>query len=174
MTQPGGYRTLIADPPWKLNDKLPWGGSERHYKLMSTPDLMNFELPEMADDSILLLWRLSCFVEDAYKVCRAWGFTPKTELIWLKRTVKGNRWFGMGNYTRAEHETCIIATRGKPKPLIKNIRSTFEAPVGRHSAKPDEFYNIVEKLCAGPYVELFARRHRPGWTCLGDQVGEAA
>jgi hypothetical protein len=78
---------------------------------------------------------------------------------------------------RASRETCIVATRGRPQPLAPNIRSTFSAPVPfnadgtyRHSAKPEAFYDLVEKLAAGPYAALFARRRRPGWLCLGDQV----
>jgi N6-adenosine-specific RNA methylase IME4 len=117
--------------------------------------------------------------QEALDVASAWGFTVKTELIWLKKTVNGKRWFGMGRITRAEHETCLIATRGRPEMLNHSIRSTFvtdldvtglSAPIGRHSEKPEQFYSIVEQLRAGPYCELFARRQRPRWTCLGDQV----
>jgi N6-adenosine-specific RNA methylase IME4 len=57
-----------------------------------------------------------------------------------------------------------------PWPLVRNVRSSFEAPVGRHSEKPDESYELIERLAPGPYVELFARRKRPGWTCLGNEV----
>lgn len=71
---------------------------------------------------------------------------------------------------RAEHETCLVATRGKPKPLSRSVRSTFEAPAGRHSAKPDAFYKLVETLAPGPWVELFARRQRAGWTCYGNEL----
>jgi N6-adenosine-specific RNA methylase IME4 len=84
-------------------------------------------------------------------------------------------WFGLGRHVRAAHETCIIATRGRAKPLVRNIRSRFAAavPVGAngrylHSGKPEEFYDVVEQLARGPHVELFARRARPRWTCLGD------
>jgi N6-adenosine-specific RNA methylase IME4 len=86
-----------------------------------------------------------------------------------------------GRIIRAEHETCLVAKRGRVDVLDRSIRSTFcapdgifEAKVGEHSEKPEFFYKeIVEKLTPGPYVELFARRKRPGWTCLGDQVDEA-
>lgn len=94
-------------------------------------------------------------------------------------------WFGMGRYTRGAHETCLLATRGKPKLLAHNVRSLFEAPVprrkgekGTHSAKPPEFRKIVESLFAGPYVELFARGTPPeGWVFMGHQatpVGEVS
>ncbi len=79
---------------------------------------------------------------------------------------------GMGRTVRAEHETCLIATRGRPSVRSRSVRSTFTAPVGAHSAKPDSFYSLVEQLCHGPFAELFARRRRPGWTQHGNQLPE--
>jgi N6-adenosine-specific RNA methylase IME4 len=133
-------------------------------------DIEAFELPPLAADCYLLLWRVAAMQEEALRVVRAWGFTPKTELVWLKRTRTGKRHFGMGHHLRASHETCIVATRGRPKPRVRNIRSVFAAPVGAHSAKPQAFYELVEDFADGPYVELFGRRLREGWTVLGDEV----
>ena len=166
------YQTLVADPPWSFGDKLPGPGrgAEKHYSVLSIADLCAFALPALAADAYLFMWRVASQVTEAYEVVRAWGFTPKTELVWLKRTATGKRWFGMGRTLRAEHETCIVAARGKPKPLNRSTRSTFEAVAGRHSEKPEAFFDIVEALCPGPYVELFARRRRPGWTCLGNEL----
>jgi N6-adenosine-specific RNA methylase IME4 len=79
--------------------------------------------------------------------------------------------FGLGHHVRAAHETCIIAVHGNPKPLVHDIRSTFDAPLGEHSAKPEEFFKIVERFSAGPYVELFARKKRVGWISYGHGVG---
>jgi N6-adenosine-specific RNA methylase IME4 len=94
--------------------------------------------------------------------------------------VNGNRWFGMGRTLRAEHEICLVATRGTPRVQNHSTRSTFvtdvdgfSAQVTRHSEKPEKFYEIVESLYEGPRVELFARRQRPGWTCLGLEVETA-
>jgi len=83
------------------------------------------------------------------------------------------RHFGMGRIVRGAHETCVIATRGRASKLVENldVRSSFFAPVGEHSEKPDAFFAIVERLSKGPYVELFSRRQRPGWTCLGSDLG---
>lgn len=172
------YRVLCADPPWKFNDKLPGKtrGASRQYQTLDLQQLMWFELPPLADDAYLFLWRVAAMPFDAIMLAQAWGFTIKSEIVWLKRTKKGKPWFGMGRHVRASHETAIIAVRGKPQRKVKNIRSVFAAPVpvgadGKyiHSAKPEEFYDIVEQLAPGPYVELFARRQRPGWTCLGNQ-----
>ncbi len=167
-------RVLVADPPWPFRDRLPGGGrgAAKHYDLLSIDDICNFELPELADDCYLFLWRVASQVWEAYDVVSAWGFKEKTELVWRKLTTHGKLHFGMGHHLRAAHETCIVATRGKPKPLVRNIRTIFDAPVGKHSKKPDLFYDLVEQISGGPYVELFARRQRPGWVCLGDEMEE--
>lgn len=166
------YRVLCADPPWSFGDKLPGKsrGAAKNYDVMSIDDICAFELPPLEPDAYLFMWRVSSQVEEAYRVCRAWGFVPKTEIVWLKRTATGKRWFGMGRHVRAEHETAIVAVRGRPQRLVANIRSTFEATAGQHSAKPEAFYGLVEALAPGPYAELFARRERAGWTCLGNEL----
>jgi N6-adenosine-specific RNA methylase IME4 len=124
----------------------------------------------VAPDAVLFCWRVASQVEEAYRVVRAWGFLPKSEIVWRKLTKHGKPHFGMGRIVRAAHEACIVATRGKPVPKVLNMRSVFEAPVGRHSEKPGVFYDRVEELFDGPYLELFARRCRRGWVCLGDEV----
>jgi N6-adenosine-specific RNA methylase IME4 len=163
-------RVLVADPPWGFDDHLPGRsrGAIKNYPVLSVGQIKAFEIPSMLDDSLLFLWRVSSMVEEAYEVARSWGFVPKTEIVWKKLTTQGNRHFGMGRIVRAEHETCIVAKRGRPEILSKSIRSVFEASVGRHSEKPEYFYReIVEKLSEGPYVELFARRGRTGWSSYG-------
>lgn len=169
-------RVLVADPPWPFRDRLPGNGrgAAKHYRLLALSAIAGFPILPIDDDAYLFLWRVSSMVEEAYQVCRTWGFTPKTELVWVKQTALGKRWFGMGHHLRAEHETAIVAVRGNPKPLSRAIRSVLFAKAGRHSAKPDEFYELVERFSPGPYLELFARRHRSGWTCLGDELEQAA
>jgi N6-adenosine-specific RNA methylase IME4 len=168
------FRVLCADPPWSFGDKLPGKtrGAEKNYDVMSLDGICRMELPPLEPDALLFLWRVSSQVKEAYRVVDAWGFDAKTEIVWQKLTPTGKKHFGMGRYVRACHETCIVARKGRPEILAKNIRSTFEAPTGSHSEKPEFFYReIVEKLSAGPYCELFARKQREGWTCLGNQVG---
>lgn len=166
------FNVLIADPPWSFGDALPGDtrGASKQYPCLSVEEICDFKIPEMEKNSYLVLWRVSSMVEEAYQVCRAWGFKPKTELVWRKMTVNGLVHFGMGRTLRASHETAIIAARGKPKPKSLSVRTVFDAPVGRHSEKPDKFYEIVEEAFNGPYAELFARRRRPGWTCFGNEL----
>ncbi len=175
------HRVLVADPPWKFQDGLPGKtrGASKRYETMPTSQIcarVGFEWPHLAPSSILFLWRVSAMQQDALDVVRAWGFEVKSELVWVKLTRTGKPWFAMGHYTRASHETCLIATHGRVKVRNRSIRSTFTARAptdarGRyiHSAKPEVFYDIVEEMCGGPYVELFGRRRREGWTLIGNQ-----
>jgi N6-adenosine-specific RNA methylase IME4 len=138
---------------------------------MTTPELCAFALPPLADDALLFMWRVAAMQQDAFDVVEAWGFKVKAELVWVKLTSTSSALhFGMGRYTRAAHETCLIATRGRAKVRVHDQRSIFFAPVGRHSAKPDAFYWITMRLAEGPYAELFARRHRVGWRCYGNEL----
>ena len=166
------YKVLCADPPWKFNDSLPGEsrGASNNYPCLSVEELCTFPLPPLADDCVLFLWRVASMQQEALDVISVWGFDLKTELVWLKKTATGKRWFGMGRTVRAEHEVCLIATKGHPEVKTHSIRSTFEAENLQHSQKPELFYDIVEQLFDGPYVELFARRQRVGWTCLGNEL----
>jgi N6-adenosine-specific RNA methylase IME4 len=166
------YRVLVADPPWPFDDRLDdeRRGAATQYNVLSIEDIKNFKLPPLYEDSTLFLWRVSAMQQEALDVCAAWDFEVKSELVWKKLTKHGKRHMGMGRHVRMEHETCLIATSGRPKTLDKSIRSIFEAPVGRHSEKPDAFYSIVERLREGPYAELFARRLRDGWSCQGNEL----
>jgi N6-adenosine-specific RNA methylase IME4 len=102
--------------------------------------------------------------EAAYRVVRAWGFFPTTLVTWCKRQP------GVGHYLRNNTEHVIFATRGRPMvPEAKPVSTWFEWPRGAHSSKPDAFYDLVESVSPGPYVELFARRARFGWDYWGDQ-----
>lgn len=175
------FKTLIVDVPWPFKDKLGNKGAANKYKLMQMSEIFRFPLPEMERDCVMLFWRVAAMQQEALDVIRVWGFNPpQRELIWLKKTKTGKRWFGQGHVVRAEHEVCLIATRGKPLVKDHSVRSTFVTAVDwdglsaearpPHSTKPEEFYEIVERLFEGPYCELFARRQRPGWTCLGNEV----
>jgi N6-adenosine-specific RNA methylase IME4 len=165
------FRVLAADPPWRFKDKLPGKGrgAEKHYPTMTTEEICSLRLPPLAGDSLLFMWRVASMQEDALRVCRAWGFRPVSEIVWCKPRI------GMGRYVRCSHETALIATRGRGHTLIEDhaMPSWFEAPRGAHSAKPDRFYEIVEQLVpTGPRVEYFARAERPGWTTVGNALGE--
>lgn len=170
----GLFYAASSDPPWKPEDALSGTrGAGRNYRTMSVPEIIEFHrqhlLPVLAPNAYVFIWRLSSMVEEGYQVGRALGLVPKSEVVWDKVTRTGKPWFGMGRHVRASHETAILFVRGAPRPLGHDVRSRFSANVGGHSEKPEFFYrNVVERLCRGPYLELFSRRAREGWTCLGD------
>lgn len=172
-------RCIVADPPWSFSDRCPGRGrgAAKHYSTMTTRDLCRLALPPIADDALLFLWRVAAMPGDALRVCEAWGFEGKSEIVWVKTSsssaplaASSRLAFGMGHYVRAAHEVCIIARRGRGAVANRSTRSVFFAPRGAHSAKPECFYDLVEQLAPGPHVELFARRQRPGWLCLGNEA----
>jgi len=175
-------RVLLVDAPWKFGDKLPGKkrGAEKHYACMSVSEIMRMPLPPIHEQAVLFFWRVSSMVEEAYQVVRAWGFVPKSEIVWNK-TVQSDETgekdaLGMGRIVRGSHETYIVAARGKLlEPSSKRERTSFRAPRTKHSEKPEEFYRIIERLYPlelwpEAHVELFARRHRKGWLCFGDEL----
>jgi len=171
-----GATVLYVDCPWKFGDALPGPGrgAKKHYQCMTVDALCEYKLPRLADDCLLAFWRCASMQNEALRVIDAWGFVVKSELVWLKMTRNGKRHFGMGRYVRASHEVCLLATRGRVHVADRSIRSVFEAPVQEHSRKPDIVYELLERLVpAGPYVELFARRHRYGWTSYGNELSIA-
>lgn len=147
-----------------------------------------FRLDQLiAKDARLFLWRVAPMQEEALHVMRAWGFgVPVSELVWVKTSgpIQSTRpdaddgsslalmpklAFGMGRTLRMSHETCLVGKRGRPERLSASERSVLFAPVRAHSEKPEEFFERVERISPGPYLELFSGGHRrPGWTCLGE------
>lgn len=182
---PQAFRVVVADPPWKFGDKLPGAtrGAEKQYDVMTVADICRLQLPLIADDAHLFLWRVSSMPQEALDVISAWGFVVKSELVWVKKSKHGKPHFGMGRHVRLGHEICHIATRGKGAGIMnraqRSVFSTelddegggsFEAAVGRHSEKPSEFYDIIREIVPGPRLELFGRQERDGFTVIGNQV----
>lgn len=167
-------RVLVADPPWRFQDKLPGAGrgAAKHYPTLSVSEIMRFPLPHLAEACLLALWRVASMQQEALNVARAWGFTVKAEIVWEKLTKHGKRAMGMGRLTRGAHEVCMLATRGRFIPADKGIRSSFQAPIAEHSEKPDLFYELIERLAGqgSSMHELFARRPRVGWHCYGNEL----
>jgi N6-adenosine-specific RNA methylase IME4 len=125
-----------------------------------------------AKDCALFMWVVDSHLPDAIELARAWGFAFKTAaFVWVKSREGGYAKIGMGYWTRKQTEQCWLFTKGSPKRLGKGVRQIIHCPRGAHSAKPDEQYDRIEALVGGPYLELFARSQRPGWTAWGDQVG---
>jgi N6-adenosine-specific RNA methylase IME4 len=171
------YPVVYADPPWNFKCYSAKGkarGAEAHYDCMTLDQIKALPVRDLAaDDCCLFLWVTNPTLPQAFEVIGAWGFTYKTvAFCWAKTTVRGLRHVGMGYWSRANAELCLLATRGKPKRSAADVRMLVDAPVGQHSEKPEEVRRRIERLVAGPYVELFARRSAPGWeTAFSPQVG---
>jgi N6-adenosine-specific RNA methylase IME4 len=163
----GEFDLVSADPPWQMGNLASSGSPEQHYPTMTTTEIAELKIPA-ADNAILFMWVVSSLLPDALKVIEAWGFVPKSTMVWVKPSI------GPGNYVRNRHELLIIATRGnRPLPEPKHrVDSVVEAPRGRHSEKPKVFYELIERMYPhATRLELFARgKQRPGWTFWGNEV----
>jgi N6-adenosine-specific RNA methylase IME4 len=163
------YRTIVADPPWRYRlTGATKADSRKFYDTMSVDEICALTIADSADtDAHLWLWGTNAMLEDAYRVVRAWGFAPLNLVTWCKRQP------GVGNYLRNNTEHCIFATRGKPMtPENKPISTWYIWPRAEHSKKPDAFYDLVEQVSPGPYLEMFARRNRLGWDTWGNECLE--
>lgn len=180
------FGAILADPPWHFEVWSRDTGSGRspsaHYQTQSTDDLCALPIADLAaPDCVLFMWACWPIIHDAFRLIEQWGFKYKTcAFDWMKADNTQPHFFqeevaaqvGMGYWTRANTEPCLLATRGKPKRLNADVRQGIIAPRRQHSRKPDCVHGRVERLVAGPYLELFGRQDRPGWTVRGDEVGK--
>jgi len=180
--QRGHYSCICADPPWSYRTWSAKGdgkSASQHYPVMTLADIKALPVFDLATrDSILLLWSIKPMLPHAFDVMQSWGFRYSTVgFTWAKTTRKtGWSWapkwhIGMGHWTRGNAEFCLLGTRGKPRRKGKDVRELIVSSVREHSRKPDEFFQSVERLCSGPYIELFSRTDRPGWSTWGNQTG---
>lgn len=170
------YAAAIADPPWweKGGGKIK-RGADRHYPLMKTRDICALPIaPLFASNAHLWMWVTNNFLEDGLEVLRAWGFHYVTNCAWVKMR-NGRLQQGLGQYLKGSHELLLFGTRGRvPYKVIDGKRqqapSVIVAERTEHSRKPDEQYPLVERVSTGPFIELFARRDRPGWANWGNHL----
>lgn len=169
----GKYNIIYADPPWKYGDSHNLGGAGKKYDLMSIEDLCNLPIKDItADNCVLFLWVTYPFLQEGLDLIKAWGFTYKTiGFQWIKTTTNGKLFWGMGNWTRANSEPCLIAIKGKPKALVHNIHQVIMEPMTKHSQKPAIIRDKIVQLCGDlPRIELFARTKISGWHVWGNEI----
>jgi N6-adenosine-specific RNA methylase IME4 len=158
----GPFQVIVADPPWEYD-----GGNSLPYPTMSLEDIKAMPVRDLADqDSTLWLWTTNAHLPVAFDVVVAWGFEYKTLLTWVKDRM------GTGEWLRGRMEHCLLAARGKPVFLHGSDGTALEAARREHSRKPEEFYALVERICPGSRVELFARHQRRGWRAFGNEVDQ--
>ena len=178
------FGVIYADPPWTFktwSDEGKNRSPENHYGCMSLADIEALPVAEIAaDDCALFLWATDPLLPKALKLIEAWGFEYKTiAFVWAKLNKSAPRMMfnekdfftGLGYWTRANPELCLLATRGKPKRVSKAVRRLVIAPRREHSRKPDEVADRIGQLMGDvPRIELFARETRDGWQAWGDEA----
>jgi N6-adenosine-specific RNA methylase IME4 len=163
----GKFSTLCIDPPWAYSVGLE--KSQPTYSTVSQKELLAVPVNSWADEQAhLYLWSTNTNLPDAFELMEAWGFKFVTMLTWVKPS------FGLGTYFRITTEHALFGVRGRLLTRVRNLGTHFTAPKTHHSAKPDVFYQIVERTSYPPYLDVFARKRRPGWTVWGNGIAEAA
>jgi N6-adenosine-specific RNA methylase IME4 len=162
------YEIIAIDPPWAYHLRHDQVGRRNTtpYPTMSLNEIKDIPVHDLsAADSILWLWTTNAHLPDALEIAKGWGFEYKVLLTWVKNRI------GTGYWLRGRTEHCIMAVKGRPVIQLTNQSTVIHAPVRDHSQKPDEFYRLVETLCPGRKIELFARETRDGWDTWLSQAG---
>ena len=179
------YSIVYADPPWNYalsgGTKNARGLAKSHYCTMQTDEICEMPVRSICskNGAVCFMWATFPNVGEALKVMEAWGFEYKTAaFVWVKKTRRsGQNFMGMGAYTRANAEICLLGvTHGfKTRQMVKahNIGQIIEAPIEDHSRKPGEVRRrIVDLLGDVPRIELFARERVPGWDAWGNEIND--
>ena len=169
------FSTLLADPPWRFMNRTGKVAPEHRrlsrYDTMTTAEIRTLPVAEIvAEQAHLYLWVPNALIADGLAVMESWGFSYKSNLVWAKRRKDGGPdGRGVGFYFRNVTEIILFGVRGSMRTLPPGRRQVniIETRKREHSRKPDEQYDIIEACSPGPYLELFARYSRPGWTSWG-------
>jgi len=174
------FGTMLVDPPWRFSNRTGKMAPEHkrlaRYETMSIDEICAMPVgTNAADQSHLYLWVPNALLSWGLRVMDAWGFTYKTNIVWYKiRKDGGPDGRGVGFYFRNVTELVLFGVRGGLRTKTAGRRQTniLVQQKREHSRKPDDLYTIIERCSPGPYLELFARHQRPGWTQWGNEVPE--
>lgn len=177
----GPFGTILADPPWRFSNRTGKVAPEHRrlarYDTLSAKEIARLPVADLAaTESHLYLWVPNALLAEGLTVMEEWGFTYKANLVWHKvRGDGGSDGRGVGFYFRNVTELVLFGVRGGLRTLAPGRRQVnlFATRKREHSRKPDELYPIIESCSPGPYVELFARYPRAGWTVWGDEAALA-
>ena len=171
------YSIIYADPPWHYRTYSKKGkgrSADSHYPTMDIEDIKALPIREIAaKDCALFMWLTFPCMKEALEVIQAWGFEYKTvAFVWIKQNRKSDSLFwGMGYWTRANAELCVLATKGHPKRANTGVHQVIVTHIEEHSKKPNEARErIVRLMGALPRIELFARQRPEGWDVWGNEV----
>lgn len=176
------YSAITIDPPWSYERTAGQGVAHKQYSLMTWDDLAALGpliKAVAAPDCAIFLWTCAPLLMETAEMVKAWNLRYITKAFtWLKTMPNGGYFVGLGSHTRANTEDVWLLSNGTPRRQatdIYQIVPTMEseavsAPLGRHSAKPAEVYRRIERYSEGPFLEVFARKRRPGWTTIGNEL----
>ncbi|MEM9756960.1 MAG: MT-A70 family methyltransferase [Pseudomonadota bacterium] len=173
------FGTVLADPPWRFANRTGKVAPEHRrlarYATLSTPEICELPVAEhMAERAHCYLWVPNALLPEGLAVLGAWGFDYKSNIVWHKiRKDGGSDGRGVGFYFRNVTELLLFGTRGRDARTLPPGRRQVNMVQTRkreHSRKPDEQYGVIEACSWGPYLELFGRGRRDGWTVWGDQA----
>lgn len=173
------FQTVLADPPWRFTNRTGKIAPEHRrlarYATMTHEDICALPVARIVrNPAHLYLWVPNALLPEGLAVMRAWGFEYKSNIIWHKiRKDGGSDGRGVGFYFRNVTEILLFGTRGSNARTLAPGRrqvNMIETRKREHSRKPDEQYSVIESCSRGPFLELFARGARPGWTYWGDQA----
>lgn len=176
----GRFSTILADPPWRFANRTGKMAPEhkrlRRYHTMDLAAICDLDVASLANDnSHLYLWCPNALLPNGLRVMEAWGFNYKANVVWYKiRKDGGPDGRGVGFYFRNVTEVLLFGVRGSMRTLAPGRRQVnmIRSRKREHSRKPTETYRLIEDCSPGPYLELFAREERNGWTQWGDEVGQ--
>ena len=175
------FHTVLADPPWRFTNRTGKVAPEHRrltrYETMTTSDIGMLPVADVVKDPAhLYMWVPNALLPEGLAVMKSWGFDYKSNIIWHKiRKDGGSDGRGVGFYFRNVTEVLLFSTRGKNARTLAPGRrqvNMIETRKREHSRKPDEQYDVIEACSRGPFLELFARGTRPGWTYWGNQANE--
>ena len=168
------YNIIYADPAWSYTGNMMNSSATDHYKTMTLQDICNLPIKKIANDNcILFMWVTLPKLNQFMEVINSWGFEYKsTAFVWVKKNKISDSFFmGLGRWTRANPEICVLATKGKISRKSNAVRQLQIFPIEQHSKKPDKFRNLIIELCGDlPRIELFARQKTDGWDAWGNEV----
>ena len=171
------YDVIYVDPPWRCQDKKCNGACAFHYDTMKIQDIKDLPVQELAaKDCVIFMWITYPMLKEGIELMEAWGFKYKTiGFQWIKLNKKnGQKFFGLGRWTRGNTEACFIGVRGKPSRKSNSVSQIIEATIKEHSQKPGIVRKKIKELMGDDlnYIELFARQNISGWDCWGNEVGK--
>lgn len=171
------FGVIVIDPPWPYEQELTSpkarGGALKHYSCLSIAEISTLPVKTLAlPDCMIWLWTTNAHIHHAFHILKAWGIRYSgTKLVWVKTQI------GLGYWLRGQTEDALLGIIGNPRSKLTGPHGTtgkaystviLHAKRTQHSAKPDAFYDMAQDVAKGPYLDMFARTYRLGWTSWGD------